>query len=150
MHPPERRSRRAGVIAVSGVSYGIRMNRTRIAAWWIGRWVASRHGTSFGFARRRCQDRRPGCSDEHEGRTVITRIPYDSSIPAGARIGHVHLKVANLDRAISFYRDVLGFDLINHFDTAAFLSAGGYHHHIGFNTWESKDGDPASQGTTGL
>jgi catechol 2,3-dioxygenase len=73
-----------------------------------------------------------------------------TSIPAGAHIGHVHLKVANLDRAIGFYHDLLGFDLLMNFGTAAFLSAGGYHHHIGLNTWESKDGPPPPPGTTGL
>ena len=73
-----------------------------------------------------------------------------TSIPAGARIGHVHLKVANLDPAIGFYRDLLGFDLLMNFGTAAFLSAGGYHHHIGLNTWESKGGSPPPPGTTGL
>jgi catechol 2,3-dioxygenase len=73
-----------------------------------------------------------------------------SSIPAGAFIGHVHLKVADLDRAIWFYRDVMGFDLLFRMDTAAFLSAGGYHHHIGLNTWESKGGQPPAGGTTGL
>jgi catechol 2,3-dioxygenase len=73
------------------------------------------------------------------------------SIPAGARIGHVHLKVADLDRAVGFYRDGLGFDLIQRFgDQAAFLSAGGYHHHIGLNTWESRGGSPPPAGTTGL
>ena len=73
------------------------------------------------------------------------------SIPAGARIGHVHLKVANLDRAVDFYHRVMGFDLIFRFkDQAAFLSAGGYHHHIGPNTWESKNGAPPDPGTTGL
>ncbi|GAB4130074.1 MAG: VOC family protein [Roseiflexaceae bacterium] len=72
------------------------------------------------------------------------------SIPAGARIGHVHLKVANLDRAIWFYRDLIGFDLLMNFGTAAFLSAGGYHHHLGLNTWESKNGALPAPGTTGL
>jgi catechol 2,3-dioxygenase len=71
-------------------------------------------------------------------------------LPAQTRIGHVHLKVANLDRAIRFYRDLLGFDLLLNFGTAAFLSAGGYHHHIGLNTWESADGQPPPDGTTGL
>ena len=66
-------------------------------------------------------------------------------------IGHVHLKVADLDRAIGFYRDVLGFDLMQRIaDSAAFLSAGGYHHHIGLNTWESRGGSPPPRGTTGL
>lgn len=72
-------------------------------------------------------------------------------IPAGVDIGHVHLKVADLERAISFYHGVLGFDLVQRMgDTAAFLSAGGYHHHIGLNTWESRGGDPPPRGTTGL
>src|ERR687896_1880411 len=74
-----------------------------------------------------------------------------SSIPAGAHIGHVHLKVADLDRAVDFYRHGLGFDLITRFgNQAAFLSAGGYHHHIGLNTWESQGGSPPPPGTTGL
>ena len=64
-------------------------------------------------------------------------------------IGHVHLKVSDLDRAISFYRDVLGFELQQRMgDEAAFLSAGGYHHHIGLNTWQSKGGSPPPTGTT--
>ena len=72
-------------------------------------------------------------------------------IPGGARIGHVHLKVADLDRAIAFYRDVLGFELQQRLGSqAAFLSAGGYHHHIGLNTWESAGGDWPAPGTTGL
>jgi catechol 2,3-dioxygenase len=67
----------------------------------------------------------------------------DGPIPAGARIGHVHLKVADLDRAIRFYRDLMGFDLVARLgDEAAFLSAGSYHHHIGLNTWESEGGPP--------
>lgn len=67
------------------------------------------------------------------------------------RIGHVHLKVADLDRAIAFYSGVLGFELQQRYGTqAAFLSAGGYHHHIGLNTWESKGGTPAPRGHTGL
>ena len=67
------------------------------------------------------------------------------------RIGHVHLKVADLERALAFYRDVLGFDVTQRYGAqAAFLSAGGYHHHIGLNTWESKGGGPPARGTTGL
>ncbi len=66
-------------------------------------------------------------------------------------IGHVHLKVADLDRSIAFYRDVLGFELQTRIgDQAAFLSAGGYHHHLGLNTWESRDGTPPPPGSTGL
>ena len=66
-------------------------------------------------------------------------------------IGHVHLKVADLDRALAFYRDVLGFELMQRMGThAAFLSAGGYHHHIGLNTWDSRSGSPPPPGTTGL
>ena len=72
-------------------------------------------------------------------------------IADGARIGHVHLKVANLDRALSFYCDVLGFELMERRgNEAAFISAGGYHHHIGLNTWESAGGSPPPPGTTGL
>ena len=67
------------------------------------------------------------------------------------RIGHVHLKVADLERAIAFYCDAMGFDLIQRYGTqAAFVSAGGYHHHIGLNTWESAGGRPPGPGTTGL
>jgi len=71
--------------------------------------------------------------------------------PPEARIGHIHLKVADLDRAIAFYSGVLGFDLVQRYGPgAAFLSAGGYHHHIGLNTWESKGGTPPPPGSTGL
>jgi catechol 2,3-dioxygenase len=72
------------------------------------------------------------------------------SLPAETRIGHVHLKVADIERAVSFYSDIMGFDLLFNFGTAAFLSAGGYHHHIGLNTWESAGGQPPPPGTTGL
>ena len=72
-------------------------------------------------------------------------------VPAGTRIGHVHLKVADLDRALGFYCGVLGFELMQRLgDQAAFISAGGYHHHIGLNTWESRGGHPPPPGTTGL
>ena len=72
-------------------------------------------------------------------------------IAAGTRIGHVHLKVADLERALGFYCGVLGFELMQTYgDQAAFISAGGYHHHIGLNTWESKGGSPPAPGTTGL
>ena len=72
-------------------------------------------------------------------------------IDPGADIGHVHLKVSDLDRAVVFYRDALGFEETTRLgDQAAFLSAGGYHHHIGLNTWESKGGSPPPRGSTGL
>jgi catechol 2,3-dioxygenase len=72
-------------------------------------------------------------------------------IADGVRIGHVHLKVADIDRALSFYCDVLGFELIQRYgNQAAFISAGGYHHHIGLNTWESAGGQPPPPGSTGL
>lgn len=72
-------------------------------------------------------------------------------IDAGVRIGHVHLKVADLDRALGFYRDVLGFEVTQRYGSdAVFLSAGGYHHHIGLNTWESRGGSAPAPGTTGL
>src|SRR3954470_21962196 len=72
-------------------------------------------------------------------------------IIAGTRIGHVHLKVADLNRALGFYCGVLGFEVMQRLDSgAAFISAGGYHHHIGLNTWESKGGHPPPPGTTGL
>lgn len=72
-------------------------------------------------------------------------------IDPGVQIGHVHLKVANLDRALDFYCGVLGFELMMRFGQgAAFIAAGGYHHHIGLNTWESEGGSPPAAGTTGL
>ena len=71
--------------------------------------------------------------------------------PPATRIGHVHLKVADLDRAMGFYINVLGFELVQRYGTqAAFLSAGGYHHHIGLNTWESLGATPPPPGHTGL
>jgi catechol 2,3-dioxygenase len=72
-------------------------------------------------------------------------------INPGVRIGHVHLKVADIDRALAFYCSVLGFELMQRVGAqAAFISAGGYHHHIGLNTWESRGGAPPAPGTTGL
>lgn len=72
-------------------------------------------------------------------------------IDPGARIGHVHLKVADLERALAFYCGVLGFELTQRYGTqAAFVSAGGYHHHIGLNTWQSRGGSPPPRGSTGL
>ncbi|HKK92638.1 MAG TPA: VOC family protein [Longimicrobiales bacterium] len=73
------------------------------------------------------------------------------SAPDATRVGHVHLKVADLDRAIAFYGGVLGFEVQQRVGSqAAFLGAGGYHHHIGLNTWESQGGSPPAPGTTGL
>jgi catechol 2,3-dioxygenase len=72
-------------------------------------------------------------------------------IDPGVTVGHVHLKVADLERALGFWRDALGFELTQRYGSqAAFLSAGGYHHHIGLNTWESRGGSPPPPGTTGL
>lgn len=72
-------------------------------------------------------------------------------VPAGVDIGHVHLKVSDLDRALAFYCGVLGFDLTQRMGSeAAFISAGGYHHHIGLNTWLSRGGSAPARGTTGL
>ena len=81
----------------------------------------------------------------------MSTSPPPTPIDPGVDIGHVHLKVADIDRALGFYRDVLGFDVTQRIgDQAAFLSAGGYHHHIGLNTWESRGGPPPPRGTTGL
>jgi len=84
--------------------------------------------------------------------TKITPIDETAApINRGVRIGHVHLKVADVDRALAFYCGVLGFDLMQRIGPqAAFISAGGYHHHIGLNTWESRGGRPPAAGTTGL
>jgi len=83
--------------------------------------------------------------------TSMNPLPATSPINPEVRIGHVHLRVANLDRALRFYCGVLGFELMQRFDaSAAFISAGGYHHHIGLNTWESLGGSPPPPGTTGL
>ena len=97
--------------------------------------------------------------NRHRVRSTFAEIAFmtrHSGVPAKAihpnvRMGHVHLKVADLERALGFYRDVLGFELTQRFgSSAAFLSAGGYHHHIGLNTWESDGGRPPARGTTGL
>src|ERR1041384_6747169 len=73
------------------------------------------------------------------------------SVPVGTDIGHVHLKVADVDRALAFYQGVLGFNLVMRLgDQAAFVAAGGYHHHIGLNTWHSRGGTPAPPQHTGL
>jgi catechol 2,3-dioxygenase len=78
-------------------------------------------------------------------------VAAGAPINPGVRIGHVHLKVADIDRALAFYCGVLGFELTQRIGPqAAFISAGGYHHHVGLNTWESRGGPPPPQGTTGL
>lgn len=75
----------------------------------------------------------------------------DYKIPAATKIGHVHLKVADIERALNFYRDLLGFEVTQWYGSSAvFLSAGGYHHHIGLNTWYSKDAQPAPVRSAGL
>ncbi len=72
-------------------------------------------------------------------------------INPGTRIGHVHLKVANIERALGFYRDILGFEVTQWYgEDAVFLSAGGYHHHIGLNTWMSRNAPPAPRNSAGL
>ncbi len=72
-------------------------------------------------------------------------------IPDQTTIGHIHLKVSDIDKALAFYKDLLGFEIKQRIGTsAAFISAGGYHHHIGLNTWESKNGTPPPLNTTGL
>lgn len=76
---------------------------------------------------------------------------FKSPIDARTRIGHVHLKVADIERALAFYCGVLGFSLVARYGAeAAFIAAGDYHHHIGLNTWESRGGSPPARGTTGL
>jgi catechol 2,3-dioxygenase len=78
-------------------------------------------------------------------------VTASAPIASGTRIGHVHLKVANIERALDFYCGVLGFEVVQKLgNQAAFISAGGYHHHIGLNTWESAGGQPPPPGTTGL
>jgi catechol 2,3-dioxygenase len=80
-----------------------------------------------------------------------SNLPKPRPIHPGVRIGHVHLKVSDLERALHFYCDVLGFNLVQRYGSqAAFVSAGGYHHHIGLNTWESRGGSPPSPRSTGL
>ena len=84
-------------------------------------------------------------------KTAAAEQRASAPIDPEARIGHVHLKVADLDRALAFYCGVLGFQLMQRMGAeAAFISAGGYHHHIGLNTWESRGGSPSPPGTTGL
>jgi catechol 2,3-dioxygenase len=92
--------------------------------------------------------------EHHTMSTVRGEAGVTAAEPAvhpATRIGHVHLKVSDLPRAIAFYRDAFGFALMDQYgDSAAFMSAGGYHHHLGLNTWESRGGSPPSPGSTGL
>ena len=81
---------------------------------------------------------------------VTPREAAPKPVAAGTRIGHVHLKTADIQRVHDFYVGILGFDVIVRAPTMLFISAGGYHHHLGFNTWESKGGSPPPPGTTGL
>ena len=82
---------------------------------------------------------------------LSVQAPEAYTVPSQARIGHVHLKVSNLERSLQFYRDLLGFELTTMYgDQAAFLSAGGYHHHLGLNTWHSQDAPPAKSSSVGL
>ncbi|NDG50348.1 MAG: glyoxalase [Rhodospirillales bacterium] len=84
--------------------------------------------------------------------TQITPTPgkTDQYRPRGLRIGHVHLKVADLERSLGFWRDVIGLQVMQHIPQAVFLSADGYHHHIAINTWDSAGGAPPAPGSTGL
>ena len=90
---------------------------------------------------------------EPDGRDAEPSSPVEGSdsVNPEFRVGHVHLKVSDLDRSIAFYCDVIGLEVTQRIqDSAAFLSAGGYHHHVGLNTWDSKGGGPPPKGTTGL
>jgi catechol 2,3-dioxygenase len=93
----------------------------------------------------------PAVGGREERAVSAAATSPNGPIDPGARIGHVHLKVADLDRALAFYVGVLGFEEQGRLgDHAAFVSAGGYHHHIGLNTWESAGGSPPARGHTGL
>lgn len=81
---------------------------------------------------------------------MSTEVSKVKEIHPGVRIGHVHLRVADLDRSLAFYQGILGFQLTESWEGAAFLAAGGYHHHIALNTWESLGGEPPPKGSTGL
>jgi catechol 2,3-dioxygenase len=80
----------------------------------------------------------------------VSSLMTNESLPAGTRLGHILLDVADINRAVGFYRDVLGFDVVAQFESSAFVAAGSYYHHIGLATWESKGGSPPPPGTTGL
>ena len=108
-------------------------------------------GSNLGGARSSVLSRRSPYAIQLVAREQENANGYDIQPDGNDSIGHVHLKVADLPRAIAFYREALGFDLMEQMgNSAAFLSAGGYHHHIGLNTWESRGGEPPAPGTTGL
>ena len=93
----------------------------------------------------------PASSILHYHLSLIHLASMSYKIPSATRIGHVHLKVTDLERSLQFYRDLLGFELQQYYgDSAAFVSAGGYHHHIGLNTWHSKGTGPAPLKSAGL
>jgi catechol 2,3-dioxygenase len=92
--------------------------------------------------------KRPTATATAEG--IVPREHSARPIAAGVDIGHVHMRAADLDRIRGFYVDILGFDVVFHAPDALFIAAGGYHHTLGFNTWESKGGKPPPAGTTGL
>ena len=88
-------------------------------------------------------------ANENSSAAIAASAPYEA--PAQTRIGHVHLQVTDIDKALGFYRDILGFKVVQRFgNQAAFISAGGYHHHIGLNTWNSLGGLPARKHGAGL
>ena len=89
-------------------------------------------------------------SGEHSQGNVTPRVRSDRPISAGVNIGHVHLKTADIDRVYKFYVGVLGFDVVVRMEDALFISAGGYHHHLAFNTWHSKGGNRPPTNATGL
>ncbi|TMF35139.1 MAG: glyoxalase [Chloroflexi bacterium] len=96
-------------------------------------------------------DRRRRVSSQTKTPTGVGPLERsERPIDPAVNIGHVHLKTADIDRVHHFYVDILGFDVVWRHPTALFISAGGYHHHLGFNTWESKGGSPPPPGTTGL
>src|SRR5262245_854680 len=79
-----------------------------------------------------------------------TTTPAWDTLPAGTRVGHIHLRVADIPQSEHFYHDILGFDIIARIPSALFISAGGYHHHIGMNTWESRGAGPTPDTMAGL
>lgn len=92
-----------------------------------------------------------GAAEKTLDTPMLVPEPQEAApVPAGVRIGHVHLKVSDIERGLKFWRDVLGFQVMQRRPGAVFLAAGGYHHHIALNTWDSAGGSPPPPGTTGL